>query len=168
MAENEEQDNGRQNDAKILAELKFIREDQKGIKGQISKLFNKIDEMTAHWEQLDKEFSLCKQNGDNETRIVAKEIVLIKEAMQNGYQNLNEKISTVSPESTKKKELEELEYKDKKWSIRLKWVKAGAWVFICLIVCIATATLVLHEKGYLDINKQGRIVPSIETNRSGR
>lgn len=151
-----EQLDRRENDALILGELKNLRAGQ-------NKLFALVEEQGRKWQELHESFALCQQNGGHETDRVNVKLVQIEKSIETNYQDLNVKISELSkqPEKKKKQEIEDLEYQNARWDIRVKVIKAVAFIVVALVMCGAIGAMVLHENGHLTISDSGKLVPHV-------
>lgn len=167
----------REDYGKLLSDVGFIRgvlpglqSAMTGMQSSIDKLFSKFDATIQRMEKMNGDFERCRDNGNRESEKADTKFQEISKVIEDNYNDLMLKMSVVSPEATKKKALADLEYKDRMWSIKIKWAKFGFFILLMFAVFIGTGVLVLRENGFIRITKEGKVIPSVvpDTNRGVR
>ena len=165
----------RSGEMEILQRLVRIEQVMKGYGKAQDRLFGAFEKVEKRWEELDKALALCKQNGDNETKCVAKEIGEIKDshkkienAVIENYQAVQEQIADLKKEPDKKKteDIQALELRNLQFSYRKMVVTTIVWVLLGLAGTSAAGSLWLHKNGMIDLNEKGKIIPTASTNRT--
>lgn len=162
-----ENESARKNDELILTEIGHLKDAIAEVKSSVSRLFGKIDEIFAKWNRLDKAFEVCRNNGDNTTSTVNREIENIKHSIISNYQDLSERIGKADPETIEKKADEALERKKRRFDFAVGVVKMAAWILISIASLSAAAGILFYKKGIIDINDKGNIIIT-STNAGGK
>lgn len=131
----------------------------------VSRIFEKLDRQNERIEKINKEFSLCKMNGDTVTEKAESKIESIEKAVAENFQSLNVAIENMKPETRK------LILVDK-WRLRnerLKFALSIGGIACMFVIVIAVASIWAYQKNLIDrVGTEIRLNENMTNTRGGR